>query len=56
MLIIIIINYSNQYEQKTLIYKYESGDLGNKKGHFGPKNALNQTLTGLNPSKYLEQL
>ena len=27
-----------------------------KKGHFEPKNVLNQPLTGLNPSKYLEQL
>ena len=27
-----------------------------KPGHFGPKNVLNQPLTGLNPSKYLEQL
>ena len=42
--------------KKHSFYKYESGDLGQKKGHFGPKNALNQPLTGLNPSKYLEQL
>ena len=27
-----------------------------KKGAFWAKNTLNQPLTGLNPSKYLEQL